>query len=249
VAEGRDELSRLLGQTFGRKKKRPQAEGVGLGSYGGNFDSSRDVPTEGQVPGIIYQGGQPRSDKYASVFAGADKANCPPWLTPDCLDVFSRLLEQTFRNFQLGARPPSHVAPPFVADCIDVYQKVTIPATPSGAPAFVDVACFQVPQSRRRGEIVCAGHAVEDPTSWSDLEWRLTFNGAPIDHYTSILFQLFEWLPLSKICLPHMVSDDKICFQARSISGAGHVVFARLFGWHYPVRAESGSRIASTIVD
>jgi hypothetical protein len=209
-----DELSRILGQTFGRKKRPPQSED-GLGNYGGDFDSSRDVPTEGQVPGIVYQGGQKRRDQYASVFAGVEKTNCPPWLTPDCLDVFSRLLEQTFRNFQLGARPPSHVAPPFVADCIDVFTKVTIPAVPSGAPPWVEVACFQVPQSRRRGEIVKAGQAVEDPTSWSDLEWRLTFNGTPIDHYRSILFQIFNFLPLSEICLPHMISDDTICLQAR----------------------------------
>lgn len=248
MAEGRDELSRLLGQTFGRKK-RPQAKDVGLGSYGGNFDSSRDVPTEGQVPGIVYQGGKPRADKYGAVFAGVEKDNCPPWLTPDCLDVISRLLEQTFRNFQLGARPPSHIEPPFVADCIDVFTKVAIAAVPSGAPPFVNVACFQVPESRRRGEIVCAGHAVDNPLSWSDLEWRITINGTPIDHYRSILFQIFNWLPLSKICLPHMVSSDTICLQAKSISGAAHVVYGRLFGWHYPVRAESGSRIASTIVD
>lgn len=243
-----DEMSRLLGQTFGRKK-RPQARDVGLGGYGGNYDTARDVPTEGQVPGLVYQGGQPRPDKYASVFAGADKDKCPPWLTPDCLDVFSRLLEQTFRNFQLAARPPSHIGPPFVASAIDVFSKVTIPATPTGTPPWVNVVCFQVPQSRRRGEIVCAGHAVENPTSWSDLEWRLTLNGTPIDGYQSILFQVFQWLPLSKVGLPHMVSDDKICFQARSISGAAHVTWARLFGWHYPVRAESGARIASTIVD
>ena len=239
-----DELSRVLRESFGRKKK-----DVGLGSHGGNYDSSRDVPTEGQVPGIVYQGGQKRTDKYASVFEGANRDNCPPWLNSDCLDVVSRLLEQTFRNFQLAARPPSHIEPPFVAECIDVFAKKLIPATPTGVPGFVDVVCFQVPDSRRRGEIVCAGHAVDNPLSWSDLEWRLTLNGDPIDHYRSILFQLFNWVPLSKICLPHMISLDTICFQARSISGAPHVVYTRLYGWHYPVRAESGSRIASTIVD
>lgn len=252
-----DELDRVLRQTFGRTKNRPAKKPIpGLGDY-----DSASASTEGQVPGLTYGGGpqlqefgpkgrarRAAEEAWEGTLEGIDRSKCPPWLNEECLDVFSRLLEQTFRNFQLAARRPSHIDPPFRAACIDEFDQATILGGAYGPGVFTNISCFQVPDSRRRGEIVCVAHAVEVPASWTDIEWRITLNGTPIDHYTSILFELFPW-PGSKVCLPHLISRDTVCFQARSLSAANHVVTTRLFGWHYPVRAETDGDIRSTIVD
>lgn len=241
------ELERVLREELGprRGKRGPDS---GLGDY-----SFSDANVSGRAPGIVGDTGKgSRVEAYGipqgRVLEGMKPPEgCPPWMTPDCLNLISRFLEQTFRNFQTNVRPPSHIEPPFTSRPIDAFPAaiVAIPGV-----AFVDVVAFRVPFSRRRGEIHFAGQSAESAAAFSDLAWRILVNGIPLDPWQDVRIQLWAMVPPTQLCSPiHLVAGDRIVLQARSISGAAHSVLGRLCGWHYQVRSESGNEVKSTLVD
>jgi hypothetical protein len=250
------ELERVLRSIF--PELAPPDEGGGLG----DIDPGERANVE-QVPGLAYSGGpQPQRTGAAgrvaqaysawinAVYGGVDPTKCPPpFNSPECMDVLSRLLEGTFRNFQLTSRPPSHIAPPFSARCIDVVaNEVTIPGTYGGA--FTTVCTFTVPVGKWRGVVVDAGHALESLAAWADVEWRITLNGTPYEPYASVRTQIWDMVNDSKLCPIHLLPRDRVSLEARSLSSASHTAWARLSGWYYPVRSEVGGReIRATLVD
>ena len=258
IFEGGSELDRVLRGTFKSVSKK-EAEHLlsGLGDY----DSAAAISTQ-KTPGLTYQGG-PQSaggggivarrvqDKLDALFAGIDRTKCPTWLTVECCEVLSRCLETTFRNFQLTSRLPSHISPPFPAQLIEEASDVDIPGAPyGGASSFVKVVCFKIPAFAYRGEIKGASQALENAAAWLDVEWRITVDGSPYHPFERFIGQRWLSVPGSDLCAPiHLVSNQTICLEARSLSMASHHAFADLCGWFYPVRSETGPEIRSTLVD
>jgi hypothetical protein len=256
------DLERVLGSIF---PEQAAAEAAARQKAGlGDVDPGM-VANVQQDPGLAYQGGwtnqragpagqvaRAYSGFIDAIYAGIDRTKCPNWLTPECLDVVSRLLEQTFRNFQLTARPPSHIAPPFPARCIDCFNDVDLPGnTMYAAAGFVKLCCVTIPKGRWRGVVVDFGQALESAAAWLDVEWRVTLNGDPYPPYVGIRRQLWDSILRSKTCEIHLMPQDTLCLEAKSLSATPHHAFSRVFGWYYPVRSETGGgrEIRSTIVD
>jgi hypothetical protein len=106
----------------------------------------------------------------------------------------SRILEQTFRNFQLHARRPSHMDPPFPARPIDVFVPGRLPVV-VGIGATVTVITFTMPVGRWRGEVVKAGQEAEAPAAFADLEWTIRVDGIPHFLWRNIGQQLWQMVP------------------------------------------------------
>lgn len=247
------ELERVLRDIFG-----------GEGSLG-DVDPTQQQNVH-QVPGIAYAGGpQPQrggpagqvaqaySDWLNSVYGGVNPSKCPPpFNDPDCMNVLSRLLEGTFRNFQLTARPPSHLAPPFPAVPFDVdgYEVRLLGGTYAPG-AWTPVVCYTMPAIKCRGVVTEFGHALESLLAWADVEWEIRKNGIPVEPWTGIRKQIWDIVEPGKsstrvLLLPR----DRICIYARSLSGTTHYAWARMAGWYYPVRSEvGGTEIRATLVD
>lgn len=255
--KGKDDspLGRVLGGLRPRGRRRGRGAS-GLGSY--DFDADNRV---GNVPDIV---GRPApSTKMGRIFDGVTEGyigdpeteqppvSCPSWMNPDCLLLLSRFLEETFRNFPLNARPPSHIEPPFKALPIDIFPAAVNVVIPAGAPgAWTTVVTFLLSANRHRGEIHALGQSAESGAAFADLEWRVRIDGQPYDPYTSILMQLWQMVPPTPLCTPiHLRPDQTIDIQARSVAAGPHQVRARICGYFYPVRAEKGDEIGSTLVD
>jgi hypothetical protein len=177
-------------------------------------------------------------------------AKCPPWMTEDCLRVLSRFLEETFRNFQVNARPPSHLAPPFTAKPIDAFPAAPVAIGGGAGVSFVSVASARVPRSMYRGEIWFAGQSAESAVAFSDIAWQIMVGGIPIDPWRDVRIQIWEMVPPTPLCAPiHVHAGQIVEIRARSLSGAAHSVLGRISGWFYKVRSEAGDEIKSTIVD
>lgn len=247
------ELERVLRDVFGDESRKRE----GIGDV--DPDSSR------QSPGIAYAGGpQPQRGGMAGrvaqaysawvegIYGGVDPGKCPPpFNSPDCMDVLSRLLETTFRNFQLTSRPPSHIAPPFSAVPFDVDSyEVALPGDPYAPGPWTPVVCYVVPAIQCRGVAVEFGHALENLSAWQDVEWRLTKNGTPLEPWVGIKKQIWDIIESGKSTTRvHLRPRDKLCIEARSLSSSTHFAWGRISGWYYPTRSESGNEIRSTLVD
>ena len=236
---------------MGPRPRRRRGRGSGLA---GPQDQA-DFNTAGSVPGIIGDVGRGarkavvEEDPQARVFGSIPVDSCPDWFNRYCFQILSRFLEETFRNFQVTARPPSHIAPPFNSTPIDSYPSGVV-AIPGGVTTFTTVTSFQVPATRTRGEIVSAGQSAESAAAFSDLAWRITVNGTPFPPWNDIRIQLWEMAPPTKLCSAiHLLGGETIALQARSLSANSHSVLGRLCGWHYQVRSEAGNEVKSTLVD
>jgi hypothetical protein len=257
-----DELDRVLRGTFGRtrnpKLRKPNGSGLG------DFDSE-NVSSEGVAPGVTYSGG-PQTQQggpkgrarremeraWEGTLGRIDRSKCPPWFNEECFDALSRLLEETFRNFQLHTRRPSHIDPPFRATPIDLFPAavVAIPGGGYGAGTYTPVTpSFRVPKTHVRGVLVAAGQSAESAAAFSDLSWRIKIAGTPHPIYNDFRIQLFQMVPPTPMGLIHLEAGQLVEFEAASLSAAAHSVMARLVGWHYPTRSEMGGGIGSTIVD
>jgi hypothetical protein len=166
----------------------------------------------------------------------------------DCLPTVSRFLEETFRNFAITGRPPSHTRPPFVGRPIDIFARRILVGGGSAA-MFQTIICHRVPLGHR-ANIVAAGHLAESAAAWADLAWRIIVNGMPVVPWNDVRIQIWGFTEPTK--MPSGIGlreGDQVCIQARSISGASYAVSGRLCGWDYDVRSETGDEIKSTLVD
>jgi hypothetical protein len=252
------ELDRILGKTFpalqagGRPRRRTAL---------GDFDPATVNTSPGADPGMIYAGGpqtqqagpagqvgQELEKKLSKLFDGIDLSKCGPWANPDCLDLISRMLEQTFRNFQLTARPPSYDQPPFVGRPIDVFTPAGGVAVPVGA--FVTLVSFQCPPGNWRAEIASVAQGLESVFAFNDVTWRITVDGTPLVPWNAVIGQLW---PGPSTPLPtkiHLRGGQIAALQASAAVQSDHFACARLSGWAYPLRANTGDDSArATIVD
>lgn len=251
---GGGELERVLRETF---------PALSLGEV--NYDTSKKSE-QGVTPGVVYSGGpqtqeggpkgrrgRRRLDQTSALFRDIDRSKCPPWLSEDCMELLSRGMEQTLRNFQLTARRPSHIDPPFRAKYIDKFTPapgVTIPIGSHGSPGvWTPVATFTGVPDGFRGEVTGLGQGVLNVSAWNDLEWRIVRNGTPLDGLDAFRLQLFDLLPLTSIVPMHIVGKDSVVIEARNYAASTYQALARIGGWFYPVRVETGDSIRSTIVD
>jgi len=268
--DNQSELERILRQTFPKiKAKLPTHPSKQPKFEIGDFDSGINLQqTSNATPGLTYQGGpqhtsnqqgggaqaqQAAQAELDTSLQGKDPNACPPWLNKACLDILSRMLETTFRNFQQTARRPSHIDPPFRALPICVpNEEITLPGIPYGGPlgSFVQVSCFQVPAQMFRAEVQSMAQALETTAAFGDVEWQVTVDGVPYHPWEQIYTQLWDW-PITPLCSPiHLVSNQTICLNARSLSTLTHLATARICGYYYPVRSEAGDgSVRSTIVD
>lgn len=231
------ELERVLKETMTGRKVKPS----------GGALSGLNPNTAGQSPAIV---GREGAGEMGRVLDNIPKENCPSWLNGDCLLILSRFLEETFRNFQVNARPPSHIEPPFSAKPIDVFPAAPVAIGGGAGVAFVDLASFRIPRSLSRGEIWFAGQSAESAAAFADIAWQIMVGGVPLDPWRDIRIQIWEMVPPTPLCAPiHINAGETVTIRARSISGAAHSVLGRLSGWWYPTRSESGDEVKSTLVD
>jgi len=258
---GGSELDRVLRQTFPKiKSKLPSKPSPQPKFEIGDFDSA--VNLQNQVlptPGLTYQGGPQSAGggspvqrriqrKLDHLFAGIDPKQIPEWMNDAGLEVLSRMLETTFRNFQQTSRRPSHMDPPFQAQPIDVYASgVTLVG---GSPDFTPIVTFKVPSTQFRAEIQSLGQAAETDAAFNDIEWQVVVDGTPYHPWEAVDMQLWQIVPPTPLSSPiHLISNRTITLQAVSLSARTHIVSGRIGGWFYPVRSETGPEIRSTIVD
>lgn len=252
------ELERILGKTFpalqagGRPRRRLSL---------GDFDPATVNTAPGADPGMLYAGGpqtqqagpagteaQALQKKLGNLFDGVDLSKCGPWANPDCLNLISRMLEQTFRNFQLTARPPSYDQPPFVGRPIDVFTPAAGVAVPVGS--FVTLVSFQCPPGNWRAEISAAAQGLESVFAFGDVTWRITVDGIPIPPWEAVTTQLWKEPTTPLVTKIHLRGGQIVALQAQATVQADHMACGRLSGWAYPLRANTGDDSArATIVD
>jgi hypothetical protein len=222
----------------------------------------RDPSNIGLRPGQVYAGGPQTQQqglrgqvseglmkRWDHLFRGKDPKRCGFIYTHECADIISRLLEQTFRNFQLTARPPSHIAPPFSATPIDSFPTAGNIIVPIGV--FIPIATFTMPTGNYRGVISAVGQALESEAAFADVVWRIRKNGIvvfPPGTWTAA--HAYQFSPPTRMASPiHLRGSDVVTFEAAAIVFGGHFALARLSGWFYPVRVEMDNTIGSTLVD
>lgn len=236
-----DELDRVLRQTFKRPGAKARPGGRGLGS----FDTGRDRNIQGRSPGMV---GRDAVGPMGRALDEISTETCPPWMNQDCLEVLSRFLEETFRNFQVNARPPSHIEAPFKARIIDAFPANYYQIASTNFTTIP--GCSFAADQRYRGEIWYLGQAAPSLAAYEDLAWRIVVNGVPYEPYEDIRFQIAEFVPPTKLPAPiHVAPKGLVELQVRSISGDPYYVLGRIAGWYYPIRSESGDEVKSTLVD
>jgi hypothetical protein len=260
VERGDNELDRVLHQQF------PKAGGPGGGKTppgkrpGGLKGFGDENSVQSMKPGFAYSGGvQPQQGGMAGQTAAAaanamaGKPGCPDWMNKACLDILSRMLEETFHNFQMTARRPSHIDMPFRAYTLDEWTRETT-SVPNGSYAnpgpWTTIVTFVIP-NLNRGAVVAAGQGVDVVNAWNYLEWRIVLNGLPHYKYNSVRMQLWELCPVSPLYFSINLEPGVLAqMQVRNWSPTtSYNAWGRLVGWYYPVRSEDGGSIRSTLVD
>lgn len=220
--------------------------------YGGN-DFGK------QTPGLLYGAGpqtQPygargtRSEGLAArldaLFDGLPQEDLPSGAT---MEVFSRMLEQTFRNFYVHALSPPWLQPPFQAqaeNCLDIFETITF------GPAASDTVILTMdPLSQgERGVIVAFAHELENAAAFADVTVTLKKSGKPLPCYTNFNEQLADFgNPRAGFSAPitHLRAGD--AFQVVVRSANAHTGSFRFAGWKWLVRAEMGQQAKSTLTD
>jgi hypothetical protein len=230
-------------------------------------DYQEQQQTAGQVPGIASGGGVDNrkpglrgedaakfAGKWGEALDGIDRTKCGPLATPDCLELQSRMIEKTFHNFQLTARPPSHLAPPFMSQRIHVFGTVAVNAV---FPVYVAVASFLTPPDSR-GVIAELGFSLPAAALFPNVSIRLAkggtapANATPINPYQDIRQDLWGNAPAGRLCVPIQLRGNERFWLLASIVAPVvppvNLTF-QLCGWTYQVRAETGDTIKSTLVD
>lgn len=254
IPYGGDELDRVLKHSFPRLSR---AEKASLGEM-----INAELNNQGLSPGNTYQGGPQRQKtgprgqialalekRWQELLTGVKLDNCGTLANPDCLEVISRLLEQTFRNFQLTARRPSHMDPPFTAKIIDEFS--TCPVVIPAGGIFTTVVSFSIPGGKYRGVIKEGGQSTDAVVNWDSLTWRVIVDTIPYQPYLGVPMQMWQMVPPTQLPVPiRLRGGQTIALQAANASAADINVVGRFGGWYYPVRSEAGDdSIRSTLVD
>lgn len=255
VPFGENELDRLLQTTF------PSLSGSGLGDTPYAENPSR----AGLAPGTTYQGGpqtqakgqgrraQVLKRKLGKLFDGIDLEKCGPLASPDCVELLSRLLEQTFRNFIGHSARPAWVDPPYIGRPTDGSLGVVTVAV----GVFTPLATVVIPPGAK-GEIVEIGTGIINPGNPTyidsgiarDLIFSLQVDGAPFAPWGLMTgFQPWSWPTPTRLPQAiHLRGEQTITIGATAIV-APHDCVARLGGWIYTPRVDTGDEARSTITD
>ncbi len=179
---------------------------------------------------------------------------------PHVLELWSRMLEQTFRNFYAHSIPPAWQARPFSGDWLDEMNLFTVSIAPLADVLLIDI---EVPEGQR-AEICGFGHAFCSALGASELRWFFIgpdekpvplyggyTPGAPPTGGFRGPIGSFE-APSATFCASIIHIQGPARFQVRVGNDSAvntHDVRARVQGWKYTTRAEVGDEAQSTIVD
>jgi hypothetical protein len=235
-----------------------------MGGRGPVEDRKHEGRAEGLVPGIIATGidwtkaglrGKAASafaKKWAIPLDGIRLECVPPGLReilqcPDALEVASRTIEQTFRNFQIHSRRPSHIDPPFSATRIHGFATTVVNSL---FPAYTTLFDFTTP-AETRGVIAEIGQQLDSEGLFSVVSWRILLSGVPFPPYNDIRNHLWNMVGPTRLCDPiRLRGDERFTLQAtRTDFLIPTNVTWQVCGWTYPVRAETGNNIKSTLTD
>lgn len=231
-------------------------------SLGDFFDRQHADQSESLPLGIQYaQGPEARglrgaapsawAEKWGHPLNGIDLRCVPPELRcPEVWELLSRILEKTFRDISLTARPPSHIVPPFST----MYGgRIHLLGTGNviGAGVYAPVITGAQSADQNRGVLETLGIRAESEAALADCEFRLTVGGNPVTPYSDFRCFAFPFSPMQPFPVPIPLgpSSTDILLECASISGAAHSIIAQIGGWSYPTRVEVGDNVKSTIVD
>lgn len=229
----------------------------GVGDF---FDDRHQMQSESLALGIQYaQGSEARglrgpaaaalAEKWGHPLNGIDLRCVPPSLRcPEVYELFSRILEKTFRDISLTARPSSHVAPPFASLYGGRIHKIATGV--AIGVNYLPVISFQTDVDLR-GVIHKMGLLAESAAALADIQFQILIGGNAIDPYNDFPAFAFPWSPMETFDVPLALGpmSTTVTLQAKSVSGAAHTLAAQLTGWTYQTRTEVGNNVKSTIVD
>jgi hypothetical protein len=205
-------------------------------------------------PGIAYGAG-PQTQRYgargregeeASTQIDVEMGGLAPFLDPRLLEQLAAWLQQTLRNVYQKATPPPWLQPPFPFKGIDTRTTGTITAAQSTI-----LTAPQIP-NRHRGVIWGFAHILD---CWDDFQrCQLTIrnNNQPHPLYRGFTEQLAEYrAPKQGFANPiyQLRERDQVTVTALHTGGANVEYAARMVGWYWPTRVETGHKALSTIVD
>lgn len=226
--------------------KEDQMEGVrpGIGSGGGESDSKQ---------GLRGRNASAFARKWGAPLDGLKYECIPPGLREfftcfDAIEGFSRIAERTFRNFQLAARRPSHIDPPFISYNIHGFGPIAV--NNAIAVGYTNLFSFTVPNGMR-GVITQLGQRLDSESLFDSMSWRIQVGGRVIDPYSDIRTHLWNDPGPTTLAQPiKLRSGETFLYQAARIAaGVAVRVNFQACGWFWPVRAETGDNIKSTITD
>jgi hypothetical protein len=220
-------------------------------SMGGNRD---DLGR--QVPGMTYGGG-PQFQRAG--FAGQAEmqiiqdwkqlmGKLPPGQRPSAeqMVMYSRMLEQTFRNFYVHAVLPPWLFPPMKWVCADARDENILTSMYWSNTTFLTV---QAPQNGRT-LVRAFTWSADLPDAYDDLTVTAYVDEKPLPCYRNIEYPLAEWeAPEAGFCHPVVLLEPGETFTLRGTSTDEWNIRARVCGWTWFTRIEKGREAASTIVD
>lgn len=226
-------------------------------------DKRHDDRTTGQVPGIAAGGVDNRQQglrgqiaskfarKWARPLDGIDPKCVGPFAHPDCLELFSRATEQTLSTFQLTARRPSHIDPPFSAKDFRIWG--TGPTVVNAVfPAYQTLFAFTMPDSHR-GVVVDLGQALDSEALFPLVSWRIRVGQEVLGEFRDIRSHVWSMASPTHLCDPiHLRGNEQFELQIAIIAPPLVPPINanwQVCGWHWPVRSESGDNSKSTITD
>lgn len=173
-----------------------------------------------------------------------DLPNIMALLHPLGRRVIANFLKATLRGFQQHVRPPSHLAPPYLATSVDSIDSVSVAAASSAT-----VVSITVPNGSR-GVIRGFGQGITNAAGWDEITWALQINGIGAEPYAGITDQIGTILVPWQGSVIHIRSGQTVSLVATNAHASTAFVCAgRMVGWHYPLKAVGDDGIISTLGD
>lgn len=212
-----------------------------------------DIHTQVTSPGERYW------DRYRQGRAEADPAHRPvalikqplplpeeaAKLMPLVKPMIDRLCAciDSLKCSPLTMQPHPHLAPQVSAINIDLFTGaagVEITGAYPGPGPCVNLLTINVPD---RFIVVLDrfGNELEDHNAFGDVRFSMKRNRTPIRSYGNFDVQLGEFIKPTRFSSPIILKHkDVYTLQAQSLSGAGHIGYARLTGWAFAVTEITG---------